>query len=201
MEDLLSSIYKPGDLIFIEDFNCNMQSLIEKGFKKLIKAKKIIKHYNKIYSYPLYSKTFKDLIIYPNFNDMIEKMFIKRNGKHFGYYCYDSIFNILNLNNQIPLTIEIASNIAQKDSEIIHFDSIHNITLYKPIEDINNENKYILQLVHFLMNKSYIKKIINNNKLIRFVLDKYIDKYNIDRQLLKNKYNININVMFPIRKD
>lgn len=187
IEGLLAQ-YGYNEPIFIEEIklpNVKYNNL-KQILKRNVDNKKINRFANGIYYFSqkgkILGKTFLDI------NKVIERKYLCKDNKMFGFYSGYMLANMAHLTTQVPAEKEITSNIETSRGRSIALQNIR-IKVKAPRTAINNDNINILMVLDLISNaKKYseydsqittklIKKYIKNINVTKKDLGKYIQYY------------------------
>lgn len=181
--------YEQGEPIFLQDIiieNVSNAS-IRQGMKKLVQKGEISRYDQGIYFIPKVSRLKGKPNLAP---DVVARYkYIKRRGEVIGYYSGHTLANKLGLSTQVPVKEEMVSNniaaivrevklggrtyIVRKSSVIIDADNYRVLQLLEILKDIE---KYCDDEVS---SKDIIVEYIQNNKIKRVEVEKYITAFPI----------------------
>ena len=112
-----------------------------------------------------------------SYKDLINRIYIKNGDDVIGYESGPYFMNKIGLTTQLPAHTYLVT----ENNRVTLGDISSNMVLNKPIIKINKYNYRYLQFLDLLDNKYKVKIEANNYKEI---LRNYIDKYNLDFELL-----------------
>ena len=122
--------------------------------------------------------------LYPSYNEIIEKKYLKKGDRHIGFYTGILLLNNMGLINQVPNTREICTNIETNIKRKVNINN-SEIILRKPLIEITNKNIYYLQFIELFRicdlfdllenDKKYIKKYIKDHNLTKKEMLSYLD--------------------------
>lgn len=143
--------------------------------------KRLVKRYAKgIYYLPKKGELGE---LFPPFEKILEKKYIKKGNEIIGYYSGTILLNNMGLTNQVPNTIEICTNMETNIKRKVQIDK-SEIILRRPLIKIDKENIYYLQFIDLFRicnlfdllenDKKYIRKYINDHKLTKKKMLNYL---------------------------
>ena len=148
--------------------------------KKLVDEGKLERLYNGVYyiSYITILGTKGKISV----DKYIEKKYLATNGKASGYITGLQLANKYGFTTQNPACYEVCSNVASTKQRKQEIDG-NTIVVYKPVADINEENKTALQFLDLM---SVIDKYseISGAELVN-KLKKYVETVGIDFSVVK----------------
>ena len=191
--------YKEAEPIFFSDINVEgiSKPALNKQLATLCKNGKLAKYDKGIYYLP--KKTAMRSTVGPSADMVARYRFVIRKGEIVGYYTGNAFANQIGISTQVPRVVEIVSNNTNSSPREIE---IGNRIFYvrKPIEDINGENVYVLQMLDLLKDlddyldygyevaRKRFYDYIHKHGIKRMDVDKYIRKF--PTRIFKNFYEL-----------
>ena len=178
--DYIIENFKNGDPIFLSELPGESKDYLRQEMKKLVDEGKLERLYNGVY-YLSYIKILgtKGKI---SIDKYIEKKYLKTDGKVSGYITGLQMANKYGFTTQNPACYEVCSNEASTKQRKQEIDG-NTIVVYKPVADINEENKTALQFLDLM---SVLDKYseISGAELVN-KLKKYVETVGIDFSIVK----------------
>ena len=178
--DYIIENFKNGDPIFLSELPGESKDYLRQEMKKLVDEGKLERLYNGVYylSYITILGTKGKISI----DKYIEKKYLKTDGKVSGYITGLQMANKYGFTTQNPACYEVCSNEASTKQRKQEIDG-NTIVVYKPVADINEENKTALQFLDLM---SVLDKYseISGAELVN-KLKKYVETVGIDFSIVK----------------
>ena len=178
--DSIIENFKNGEPIFLSELPGESKDYLRQEMKKLVDEGKLERLYNGVYylSYITILGTKGKISI----DKYIEKKYLETDGKTSGYITGLQMANKYGFTTQNPACYEVCSNEASTKQRKQEIDG-NTIVVYKPVADINEENKTALQFLDLM---SVIDKYseISGAELVN-KLKKYVETVGIDFSIVK----------------
>jgi hypothetical protein len=178
--DYIIENFKNGEPIFLSELPGEAKDYLRQEMKKLVDEGKLERLYNGVYylSYTTILGTKGKISI----DKYIEKKYLETDGKVSGYITGLQMANKYGFTTQNPACYEVCSNEASTKQRKQEIDG-NTIVVYKPVADINEENKTALQFLDLM---SVIDKYseISGAELVN-KLKKYVETVGIDFSVVK----------------
>ena len=178
--DYIIENFKNGEPIFLSELPGESKDYLRQEMKKLVDEGKLERLYNGVYylSYITILGTKGKISV----DKYIEKKYLETDGKASGYITGLQMANKFGFTTQNPACYEVCSNAASTKQRKQVIDG-NTIVVYKPVADINEENKTALQFLDLM---SVIDKYseISGAELVN-KLKKYVETVGIDFSIVK----------------
>lgn len=178
--DYIIENFKNGEPIFLSELPGESKDYLRQEMKKLVDEGKLERLYNGVYylSYITILGTKGKISV----DKYIEKKYLETDGKASGYITGLQMANKYGFTTQNPACYEVCSNEASTKQRKQEIDG-NTIVVYKPVADINEENKTALQFLDLM---SVIDKYseISGAELVN-KLKKYVETVGIDFSIVK----------------
>ena len=178
--DYIINNFKNGEPIFLSELPGESKDYLRQEMKKLVDEGKLERLYNGVYylSYITILGTKGKISV----DKYIEKKYLETDGKASGYITGLQMANKYGFTTQNPACYEVCSNEASTKQRKQEIDG-NTIVVYKPVADINEENKTALQFLDLM---SVIDKYseISGAELVN-KLKKYVETVGIDFSVVK----------------
>ena len=178
--DYIIENYKNGEPIFLSELPGESKDYLRQEMKKLVDEGKLERLYNGVYylSYITILGTKGKISV----DKYIEKKYLENNGKASGYITGLQMANKYGFTTQNPACYEVCSNEASTKQRKQEIDG-NTIVVYKPVADINEENKTALQFLDLM---SVLDKYseISGAELVN-KLKNYVETVGIDFSVVK----------------
>ena len=178
--DYIIENFKNGEPIFLSELPGESKDYFRQEMKKLVDEGKLEHLYNGVYylSYITILGTKGKISV----DKYIEKKYLETDGKASGYITGLQMANKYGFTTQNPACYEVCSNEASTKQRKQEIDG-NTIVVYKPVADINEENKTALQFLDLM---SVIDKYseISGAELVN-KLEKYVETVGIDFSIVK----------------
>jgi hypothetical protein len=178
--DYIINNFKNGEPIFLSELPGESKDYLRQEMKKLVDEGKLERLYNGVYyiSYITILGTKGKISV----DKYIEKKYLATDGKASGYITGLQLANKYGFTTQNPACYEVCSNVASTKQRKQEIDG-NTIVVYKPVADINEENKTALQFLDLM---SVIDKYseISGAELVN-KLKKYVETVGIDFSVVK----------------
>ena len=178
--DYIIENFKNGDPIFLSELPGESKDYLRQEMTKLVDEGKLERLYNGVYylSYITILGTKGKISI----DKYIEKKYLKTDGKVSGYITGLQMANKYGFTTQNLACYEVCSNEASTKQRKQEIDG-NTIVVYKPVADINEENKTALQFLDLM---SVLDKYseISGAELVN-KLKKYVETVGIDFSIVK----------------
>ena len=173
--DYIIENFKNGEPIFLSELPGESKDYLRQEMKKLVDEGKLERLYNGVYylSYITILGTKGKISV----DKYIEKKYLETDGKVSGYITGLQMANKYGFTTQNPACYEVCSNEASTKQRKQEIDG-NTIVVYKPVADINEENKTALQFLDLM---SVLDKYseISGAELVN-KLKKYVETVGID---------------------
>lgn len=145
--DYIINNYDKDEPIFLFELPGNSKDYIRQEMKKLVDEGKMERLYNGVY-YTAYTTILgtKGKVSVDKF---IEKKYLLYQGETSGYITGIQLANMYGFTTQNPSCIEVCSNEATTKQRKLNIDG-RKVIVYKPIAEINDENKSALQFLDLM---------------------------------------------------
>ena len=178
--DYIINNFKNGEPIFLSELPGESKDYLRQEMKKLVDEGKLERLYNGVYyiSYITILGTKGKISV----DKYIDKKYLATDGKASGYITGLQMANKYGFTTQSPACYEVCSNAASTKQRKLEIDG-NTIVVYKPVADINEENKTALQFLDLM---SVIDKYseISGSELVN-KLKKYVETVGIDFSVVK----------------
>lgn len=178
--DYIIENFKNGEPIFLSELPGESKDYLRQEMKKLVDEGKLERLYNGVYylSYITILGTKGKISV----DKYIEKKYLQTDGKASGYITGLQMVNKFGFTTQNPACYEVCSNEASTKQRKQEIDG-NTIVVYKPVADINEENKTALQFLDLM---SVIDKYseISGAELVN-KLKKNVETVGIDFSIVK----------------
>ena len=178
--DYIIENFKNGEPIFLSELPGESKDYLRQEMKKLVDEGKLERLYNGVYyiSYITILGTKGKISV----DKYIDKKYLATDGKASGYITGLQMANKYGFTTQSPACYEVCSNAASTKQRKLEIDG-NTIVVYKPVADINEENKTALQFLDLM---SVIDKYseISGSELVN-KLKKYVETVGIDFSVVK----------------
>lgn len=178
--DYIIENFKNGEPIFLSELPGESKDYLRHEMKKLVDEGKLERLYNGVYylSYITILGTKGKISV----DKYIKKKYLETDGKVSGYITGLQMANKYGFTTQNPACYEVCSNEASTKQRKQEIDG-NTIVVYKPVADINEENKTALQFLDLM---SVIDKYseISGAELVN-KLKKYVETVGIDFSIVK----------------
>lgn len=178
--DYIIENFKKGEPIFLSELPGESKDYLRQEMKKLVDEGKLERLYNGVYYLPYITILGTKGKI--SIDKYIEKKYLKTDGKVSGYITGLQMANKYGFTTQNPACYEVCSNEASTKQRKQEIDG-NTIVVYKPVADINEENKTALQFLDLM---SVLDKYseISGAELVN-KLKKYVETVGIDFSIVK----------------
>jgi len=178
--DYIIENFKKGEPIFLSELPGESKDYLRQEMKRLVDEGKLERLYNGVYylSYITILGTKGKISV----DKYIEKKYLETDGKASGYITGLQMANKYGFTTQNPSFYEVCSNEASTKQRKQEIDG-NIIVVYKPVADINEENKTALQFLDLM---SVLDKYseISGTELVN-KLKKYVEMVGIDFSVVK----------------
>ena len=178
--DYIIENFENGEPIFLCELPGESKDYLRQEMKKLVDEGKLERLYNGVYylSYITILGTKGKISI----DKYIEKKYLETDGKASGYITGLQVANKFGFTTQNPACYEVCSNEASTKQRKQEIDG-NTIVVYKPVADINEENKTALQFLDLM---SVIDKYseISGTELVN-KLEDYVETVDVDFSVVK----------------
>ena len=178
--DYIIENFKKGEPIFLSELPGESKDYLRQEMKKLVDEGKLERLYNGVYylSYITILGTKGKISV----DKYIKKKYLETDGKVSGYITGLQMANKHGFTTQNPACYEVCSNEASTKQRKQEIDG-NTIVVYKPVADINEENKPALQFLDLM---SVLDKYseISGAELVN-KLKKYVETVGIDFSIVK----------------
>ena len=178
--DYIIENFENGEPIFLCELPGESKDYLRQEMKKLVDEGKLERLYNGVYylSYITILGTKGKISI----DKYIEKKYLETDGKASGYITGLQVANKFGFTTQNPACYEVCSNEASTKQRKQEIDG-NTIVVYKPVAEINEENKTALQFLDLM---SVIDKYseISGTELVN-KLEDYVETVDVDFSVVK----------------
>ena len=178
--DYIIENFENGEPIFLSELPGDSKDYLRQEMKKLVDEGKLERLYNGVYylSYITILGTKGKISI----DKYIEKKYLETDGKASGYITGLQVANKFGFTTQNPACYEVCSNEASTKQRKQEIDG-NTIVVYKPVAEINEENKTALQFLDLM---SVIDKYseISGTELVN-KLENYVETVDVDFSVVK----------------
>ena len=183
--DYLVANYDIREPIFLTDISIEGMSdeNIRYHLKKLADDRVICRFEAGVYYLP--KKNFLGELSVLSADTVAFHKYIRRRGRHIGFYSGYTLANRLGLSTQVPFTEEIVSNLAPAAVREIKIKNRKYI-IRRPAAEVNDENVYVLQFLDCLkdLDKAAEEDIsVCGEILTKFAIAHHVTKEMADRYL------------------
>ena len=178
--DYLIENFKNGEPIFLSELPGESKDYLRQEMKKLVDEGKLERLYNGVYylSYITILGTKGKISV----DKYIEKKYLETDGKASGYITGLQMANKYGFTTQNPACYEVCSNEASTKQRKQEIDG-NTIVVYKPVADINEENKAALQFLDLMLVIDKYSEISGAELVNK--LKKYVETVGIDFSIVK----------------
>ena len=178
--DYIIENYKNGEPIFLSELPGESKDYLRQEMKKLVDEGKLERLYNGVYylSYVTILGTKGKISV----DKYIEKKYLETDGKASGYITGLQMANKYGFTTQHPACYEVCSNEASTKQRKQEIDG-NTIVVYKPVADINEENKAALQFLDLMLVIDKYSEISGAELVNK--LKKYVETVGIDFSIVK----------------
>ena len=178
--DYIIENYKNGEPIFLSELPGESKDYLRQEMKKLVDEGKLERLYNGVYylSYVTILGTKGKISV----DKYIEKKYLETDGKASGYITGLQMANKYGFTTQNPACYEVCSNEASTKQRKQEIDG-NTIVVYKPVADINEENKAALQFLDLMLVIDKYSEISGTELVNK--LKKYVETVGIDFSIVK----------------
>lgn len=178
--DYIIENFKNGEPIFLSELPGESKDYLRQEMKKLVDEGKLERLYNGVYylSYVTILGTKGKISV----DKYIEKKYLETDGKASGYITGLQMANKYGFTTQNPACYEVCSNEASTKQRKQEIDG-NTIVVYKPVADINEENKAALQFLDLMLVIDKYSEISGTELVNK--LKKYVETVGIDFSIVK----------------
>ena len=178
--DYIIENFKNGEPIFLSELPGESKDYLRQEMKKLVDEGKLERLYNGVYylSYITILGTKGKISV----DKYIEKKYLETDGKASGYITGLQLANKYGFTTQNPACYEVCSNEASTKQRKQEIDG-NTIVVYKPVADINEENKAALQFLDLMLVIDKYSEISGAELVNK--LKKYVETVGIDFSIVK----------------
>lgn len=178
--DYIIENFKNGEPIFLSELPGKSKDYLRQEMKKLVDEGKLERLYNGVYylSYVTILGTKGKISV----DKYIEKKYLETDGKASGYITGLQMANKYGFTTQNPACYEVCSNEASTKQRKQEIDG-NTIVVYKPVADINEENKAALQFLDLMLVIDKYSEISGAELVNK--LKKYVETVGIDFSIVK----------------
>ena len=178
--DYIIENFKNGEPIFLSELHGESKDYLRQEMKKLVDEGKLERLYNGVYylSYVTILGTKGKISV----DKYIEKKYLETDGKASGYITGLQMANKYGFTTQNPACYEVCSNEASTKQRKQEIDG-NTIVVYKPVADINEENKAALQFLDLMLVIDKYSEISGTELVNK--LKKYVETVGIDFSIVK----------------
>jgi len=178
--DYIIENFKNGEPIFLSELPGESKDYLRQEMKKLVDEGKLERLYNGVYylSYVTILGTKGKISV----DKYIEKKYLETDGKASGYITGLQMANKYGFTTQNPACYEVCSNEASTKQRKQEIDG-NTIVVYKPVADINEENKAALQFLDLMLVIDKYSEISGAELVNK--LKKYVETVGIDFSIVK----------------
>lgn len=173
--DYIVSNYDKDEPIFISELPGNSKDYIRQEMKSLVDEGKLERLYNGVY-YLAYT-TILGTKGKVSIDKFIEKKYISYKGEVTGYITGIQLANMYGFTTQNPACIEVCSNEATTKQRKLNIGG-QNIIVYKPITEINEENKTALQFLDLMSSIDKYSELSGDD--LQSKLKEFVKQLNVD---------------------
>lgn len=173
--DYIVSNYDKDEPIFISELPGNSKDYIRQEMKSLVDEGKLERLYNGVY-YLAYT-TILGTKGKVSIDKFIEKKYISYKGEVTGYITGIQLANMYGFTTQNPACIEVCSNEATTKQRKFNIGG-QNIIVYKPITEINEENKTALQFLDLMSSIDKYSELSGDD--LQSKLKEFVKQLNVD---------------------
>lgn len=178
--DYIIENFKNGEPIFLSELPGESKNYLRQEMKKLVDEGKLERLYNGVYYLPY--RTIIGTKGKISVDKYIEKKYLEAYGKTSGYITGLQMANKYGFTTQNPAFYEVCSNEASTKQRKLEIDG-NTIVVYKPVADVNEENKTALQFLDLMsMLDKYSE--ISGAELVK-KLKKYVQTVGLDFSVVK----------------
>lgn len=178
--DYIIENYKNGEPIFLSELPGESKDYLRQEMKKLVDEGKLERLYNGVYYLPYVTILGTKGKI--SVDKYIEKKYLETDGKASGYITGLQMANKYGFTTQNPACYEVRSNEASTKQRKQEIDG-NIIVVYKPVADINEENKAALQFLDLMLVIDKYSEISGAELVNK--LKKYVETVGIDFSIVK----------------
>ena len=178
--DYIIENFKNGEPIFLSELPGESKDYLRQEMKKLVDEGKLERLYNGVYylSYVTILGTKGKISV----DKYIEKKYLETDGKASGYITGLQMANKYGFTTQNPACYEVCSNEASTKQRKQEIDG-NTIVVYKPVADINEENKAALQFLDLMLVIDKYSEISGTELVNK--LKKYVETVGIAFSIVK----------------
>ena len=173
--DYIVSNYDKDEPIFISELPGNSKDYIRQEMKSLVDEGKLERLYNGVY-YLAYT-TILGTKGKVSIDKFIEKKYISYKGEVTGYITGIQLAYMYGFTTQNPACIEVCSNEATTKQRKLNIGG-QNIIVYKPITEINEENKTALQFLDLMSSIDKYSELSGDD--LQSKLKEFVKQLNVD---------------------
>lgn len=178
--DYIIENFKNGEPIFLSELPGKSKDYLRQEMKKLVDEGKLERLYNGVYYLPYVTILGTKGKI--SVDKYIEKKYLETDGKASGYITGLQMANKYGFTTQNPACYEVCSNEASTKQRKQEIDG-NIIVVYKPVADINEENKAALQFLDLMLVIDKYSEISGAELVNK--LKKYVETVGIDFSIVK----------------
>lgn len=178
--DYIIENFKNGEPIFLSELPGESKDYLRQEMKKLVDEGKLERLYNGVYYLPYVTILGTKGKI--SVDKYIEKKYLETDGKASGYITGLQMANKYGFTTQNPACYEVCSNEASTKQRKQEIDG-NTIVVYKPVADINEENKAALQFLDLMLVINKYSEISGAELVNK--LKKYVETVGIDFSIVK----------------
>lgn len=178
--DYIIENFKNGEPIFLSELPGKSKDYLRQEMKKLVDEGKLERLYNGVYYLPYVTILGTKGKI--SVDKYIEKKYLETDGKASGYITGLQMANKYGFTTQNPACYEVCSNEASTKQRKQEIDG-NTIVVYKPVADINEENKAALQFLDLMLVIDKYSEISGAELVNK--LKKYVETVGIDFSIVK----------------
>lgn len=178
--DYIIENFKNGEPIFLSELPGESKDYLRQEMKKLVDEGKLERLYNGVYYLPYVTILGTKGKI--SVDKYIEKKYLETDGKASGYITGLQMANKYGFTTQNPACYEVCSNEASTKQRKQEIDG-NIIVVYKPVADINEENKAALQFLDLMLVIDKYSEISGAELVNK--LKKYVETVGIDFSIVK----------------
>lgn len=147
--DYIVDNYDNGEPIFLSELPGKSTNYIRQEMKKFVDEGKLERLYSGVYFLPY--TTILGTKGKVSSDKLIEKKYISYQGRILGYITGIQFANKYGFTTQMPACLEVCSNAATTQQRKLEIAG-QKLIVYKPVTEINNENRNTLQFLDFMSN-------------------------------------------------
>ena len=177
----LTSVYKNGEPIFLTDITIDgmAEENLRYHLKRLTDQGHIRRFDAGVYYLPKKNLLGEEIAL--SAETVAIHKYIKRQGRHIGYYSGFTLANRMGLSGQVPFKEEIVSNNAPAQIREVAIGN-RKYVIRRPVTQITEENVYVLQFLDCLKDMNKISELEPRD--CGSILSRYAREHNITKELV-----------------